>query len=195
MDVWEIILHDWVTMDWGYNDLAVGEAFTSPIFVLYYNLMPATERHRSVERLEGSAPVYQITCEIMEIGADMKGVIDGGVRTFTVRRLPSGLSKGDYVTCEIELGIDYPETDFNDPIDWEIKAITRCTVPRIPNRSSHIPDWERHTCHQVTTTDGWRDGQCREVLVWYVLHCCKIETQSVWNDRKTDRRIHFWDRR
>jgi hypothetical protein len=195
METWEIILHDWVTIDWGYNDLAVGEAFSSPIGVLSYDLRPAAERYRRVERLDGPAPVYRVTCEIIEVSPDGRGILDGAVCPFAVRRLPEGLTKGDYATCEIELGIDYPETH-DESYDWEVKAITRCTVPRIPNRSSHIPDWERHTCQRVTRTDGWRDGQCRDVHVWYVLHCRKIEaTDPIWNHEGTDQPIHQWDRR
>lgn len=172
MRMWEIILYDWVTMDWGYNDLTVGEAFSSPVSFTFDALMPTNERHKRTERLEGPAPIYRVTGEIAEVWMNKGWILDCGVRAFTGRPLPEGLSRGDFVTCAIELEIDYPETDVMGYIDWEVDAITRCIAPRTSSRIA--TDWGRHTCQQVAQTDGWRDGQLREMNVWYVLGCRKI---------------------
>jgi hypothetical protein len=169
VDTWEIILYDWITMDWGYNDLAVGQAFSSPVAFDYDMLIPSPERRKRAERLGGSAPIYRVTGEITELWLERGWVLDCGVRASTYGPVPEGLSRGDYVTCEIALEVDHPGRDVMGSIDWEVRGISRCTAPR---RSSRIaPDWEQHTCHPVAETDGWRDGQLRDLNVWYVLHC------------------------
>jgi len=109
---------------------------------------------------------------------DYKWEIDFGLRAVSASPLPTGATRGSYVTGEIDLGIDYP----NDWLGyrWFIESITKEIAPLIPvddemwmqqHPKYRIPDLTRMTSADVERTDGYGDGLLKDIHTMYILHC------------------------
>ena len=101
--------------------------------------------------------------------------IDFGVRVYTEQSPPKGLKPGQYVTGEIQLGIDpyfYMEYLYKSPsalpliYTWQIDRIRVETAPFITRRKRGmgkvlVRDPKRLAWKDIESTDAWNDDNGR----------------------------------
>ncbi len=184
MEAWDLILESWVTMDWGYDDVACGDVIESPLFISLDSMMvPTQETHKRIERLDGNPRRYRIVAEVTAVW-DRHWAIDFGLSATTAAPLSADVIRGTYVTGDVDLGIDYP-TDWQG-YRWLVESITKV-----------VSEQEQNSRMEVERTDGYHDHG----MTYYVLHCQKLESQGMTNEApggcaeaaKIDPVYEIWD--
>ncbi len=190
--MWDIFLDSWVTMDWGYNDVACGEIIESPLYFSSDGMVPTEETQKRVERKQNDSRRYHVMAEVTAVW-DYKWEIDFGLRAISANPVPAGVTRGSYVTGEVELGIDYPPTDLLG-YRWSIEAITKETAPRIPvddkefmrrHPKHRISDLARATYTNVERTDGYSDSLLEETHIRYILYCQRMDSGNASDRAKS----------
>lgn len=186
---WDIILSSWIIQDGNYDDFSLGQ-------VAAFALEWWGDVHPSGVRLKSAAPVghahYNICGEVVYTATKGAGsgrshlaILDCGVLAYkeaTSEVLPVGVTRGEFVTGEIGLGIDhyyYMEFHHTWPeipsltYTWLIERISQLSAPWIPTTTpwgaeARRRDPSRMSYIDIDQTRAWEDEGGHAD---YILHC------------------------
>ena len=169
-------LASWIVQDGNYNDFRAG--FDAAFALEFYAAS-------GIRKVDGSfkpqlnhigGAEYKAWGRVVYM-ADDWWVIDFGVLAFREEKTPENLNIGDFVECDIYLGIDpffYFERLGATPVapaliaDWHIEKIEIQTAPFIRHGNVLVRDAVLIGWREISETNAWKDdGGIAE----YVLTC------------------------